>query len=121
MDGTRIIDSSYEINEYKPYRANAMTTVRIMRADPSCGTPWSRNLGRHAGLWSGLISGWLWLSCSLWVGIWILIVRCLVGVEHLNYACHPYKIITKFVCFAHSIWALTAVRRGRGVGTDGPW
>jgi hypothetical protein len=30
-------------------------------------------------------------------------------VEHLDYACHPQEIITKFYSFAHSIWATAAV------------
>jgi hypothetical protein len=34
------------------------------------------------------------------VGIRLVIVRRCTGVEHLNYACHPQEIITKFVCFA---------------------
>ena len=48
----------------------------------------SRNLKRNDGFESVLISG-LCCSYSLWVGIQILIVRHLKGMEHLNYACHP--------------------------------
>ena len=49
----------------------------------------SRNPRRWLGLESALISGFS-LSYSLWVGMTqILIVRCLQGMEHLNYAFHP--------------------------------
>ena len=53
----------------------------------------SRNGRRYGGGGSRLISGGsmglLYLSNSDSVGIRILIVRCLVAMEHLNYACHP--------------------------------
>ena len=41
-------------------------------------------------------------------------------MEHLNYACHPQEFFTKLSCFAHSIWAVAVVRRGRGGSTAGP-
>ena len=89
MHGNDIVDSNYEINEYKPYRARAHTTVLTIRPDPSCGTAWSRNRRRLPGICSSLISG-LYESLSLSVGmIIIVIVRWLMNMEHLNYACHP--------------------------------
>ena len=89
MHGNNIVDSSYEINEYRPYMARLTMMVFTMSELPTSGTAWSRNLGRHAGLCSLLISG-LCESLSLSVGmIQILIARLYTGVEHLNYACHP--------------------------------
>ncbi len=48
----------------------------------------SRNLSLLDGALSDLSSG-LCESLSLSVGIWIVIVRLVMTVEHLNYACHP--------------------------------
>ena len=36
-------------------------------------------------------------------------------VEHLDYACHPYQIFTKFVCFARVFAVVRLVRAGYGV------
>ncbi len=85
---------------YRPYRARAVTQylpvvqstqpVGVSHARGYChtGATVSRNLSLWAGLLSDLSSG----SCceySLSVGILIVIVRLVMTVEHLNYACHP--------------------------------
>ena len=64
--------------------------VGVSHASGYChtGATVSRNRSLLAGLLSDLISG-LCCSYSLSVGIRILIARRLMGMEHLNYACHP--------------------------------
>ena len=49
MYGNNIVDSSYEINEYKPYRARAHTIVLMISELPVVSTEWSRNRRRLAG------------------------------------------------------------------------
>ena len=89
MDGTYTRDSSYEINEYKPYMARAYTITLINRAELWEGILLSRYVSLRCGILSSLNSG-LCLRYSRSVGmIIIVIVRWLVGMEHLNYACHP--------------------------------
>ena len=41
------------------------------------------------------------LACLMWH----------MGMEHLDYACHPYQIFTKFVCFA-TVFAVASHDRG---------
>ena len=79
----------YENNEYKPYRANEYSMTRLIVRHGQHGCTRSKNGSRYGAWWSGLISGVSSLSNSLWVGMWVLIVWWLQGMEHLNYACHP--------------------------------
>jgi hypothetical protein len=76
----------------------------------------SRNGKRYGGSCSLLISG-LCCSCSLWVGIRLVILAAVMTMEHLDYACHPYQIFTKFVCFARVFAVARRHRSGCGVLT----
>ena len=110
----------HDSREYSPYTASDRTMKRTMlkrypsRTESRC----FRNCRRTD--FSSLFSSGLWRECSLSVGIRLVILAAVMAMEHLNYACHPYKIITKFDCFAHSIWAVVAVRSGRGGSQEGP-
>ena len=66
---------------------------------------------------SSLLSSGLCLECSLSVGIRIVILAAVMTMEHLDYACHPYQIFTKFVCFARVFAVARRHRSGCGVLT----
>ena len=89
MDGTRIIDNAYVSIEYKPIMARAYTHTRNNKRVGWTGILLSKYVSLRCGIESSLISGLLYCSYSLWVGIRIVIVRRFMGMEHLNYACHP--------------------------------
>ena len=90
----------YVISEYAPYTASEYTITRVATQyqHSSTAPKWLRNL-RRKRLVVSLSSG-LWLECSLCVGIRLVILAAVMGMEHLNYACHPQEIITKFYSFA---------------------
>ena len=69
--------------------ARAYTHTRNNKEVECEGILLSRYDSLRCGIESSLISDLLYCSYSLWVGIRILIVRWLMGMEHLNYACHP--------------------------------
>ena len=114
----------YDSSEYRPYTASDRTMKRVIekrypRSSPTVTESRCLRNCRRTDLSSRLSSG-LCLSYSLCVGIRLVILAAVMTVEHLNYACHPQEIITKLCCFAHSIWAVVAVRSGRGGSQEGP-
>ena len=107
----------YDSREYRPYTASDRTMKRVMlkrypsRTESRC----FRNC-RRVDCSSRFSSG-LCFSYSLCVGIRLVILAAVMGMEHLNYACHPQEVFAKLGCFAQHNWAVVTVRRGRGVQT----
>jgi len=94
----------YVISEYRPYRASEYSVnLEVMQtqhsgAESRCRLLFEifpictrsrcfRNCRRRDC--SSLLSSGLWCECSLSVGIRLVILAAVMGVEHLNYACHP--------------------------------
>ena len=99
----------YVISEYAPYTARLRMMKRVMlKRSPSRTESRCRRNCRRTDR-SSLFSSGLWRECSLSVGIRLVILAAVMGMEHLNYACHPQEIITKLHSFA-TVFAVASHR-----------
>jgi hypothetical protein len=75
------------ISEYKPYRAMEYSMhLEVMQTQHSGAESRLSRYGTRTDRSSLLNSG---LRTRSGMGIRLVIVRLVQGVEHLNYACHP--------------------------------
>ena len=79
IDGTYIIDNAYVSIEYKPTMARAYTHTRNNKAVEWAGILLSKYVSLRCGIESSFISGRLYCSYSLWVGIRVFNTRCSYG------------------------------------------
>ena len=101
--------------------ARAYTLTLINREELWTGILLSKYDSLRCGIESSLISGLLYCSYSLWVGILIVIVRLFTSMEHLNYACHPWIFVYQTDASLFVLGHIGSYDQGVGrLGTEPP-